>query len=239
MKPKQIRKRVLELALKYNHGHIAPALSIIEILVSLYSNILKDNDIFILSKGHGCLSWYAILQELGLRPDASKGHPDIDPSNGIFCSTGSLGHGLPIGVGAAFANKLMNKDGRVYVLMSDGECQEGSTWESLLFANQHKLDNIVIVIDINNLQALGETKDILNLEPLKDKFKSFGCEVVSVDGHNVENLTKAFLLQINKPLVILARTIKGKGISYMEGRSEWHNRIPNSEELKIAYEELK
>lgn len=238
MTPNEIRKETLRLALKTNNGHLGSALSIVEILKVLYDNILKKDDIFILSKGHGCLSWYVILKEQGFDPDILKGHPDRDIKNGIVCTTGSEGHGLPIGVGIALSKKLKGELGKVYVLCGDGEFQEGTSWESLLFSSHHKLDNLVVIIDRNRYQALGKTEDILALNSLSNKITAFECECSVVDGHNIEKLINEFNINTSDTKVLITNTIKGKGISYMENTPMWHNHLPNKDELIIALGEL-
>jgi len=229
--PKQIREEIIKLSRETNNGHVAPAMSCVEILISIY-NILSDKDRFIFSKGHGCLALYAVLRELGYNPNIYKGHPDLDIENGIHTTTGSLGHGLPIAVGMALARKLTNKAGKIYVLISDGELQEGTTWESLLIANHHKLNNLVVIIDKNNIQALDYTKNILKLNDIGDKLESFGAITSFVDGHNLDEITTCFnTLNEEYYNVIVANTIKGKGFSIMENNPEWHNRIPMDSEL--------
>lgn len=238
-KAKIIRREVLNLAMRYKVSHIAPAYSIVEILLALYEKVLKDDDKFILSKGHGCLSLYTILRQQGLNPTIS-GHPDIERNQGIECTTGSLGHGLPLGTGMALARKLKNKEGNIYVLISDGECQEGTTWESILIAAHHELDNLTIIVDHNKMQSLGRVDEILSLGNLREKFESFGCYVVETDGHRIPEVISALKIRTwKKPKVIIAHTIKGKGVSFMENKPEWHNRIPNPEELKVANKDLK
>lgn len=235
----KLRRDVLDLAVEYGEGHLGGSFSEIEILVSLYDNILKPEDKFILSKGHCCYPLYVLLREQGYSPKIS-GHPDIDEKNGIWCTTGSLGHGLPIGVGMSLARKKQNKEGNIYVLMGDGECQEGTTWESSLIASKYKLDNLISIVDRNNLQALGRTEEILPLNNLQNKFESFGWYVSEVDGHNISNLTKTLERKIkNQPHLVIANTIKGKGVSYMENNPEWHGRRVTFERVKQAYEELK
>jgi len=227
--------------MKTKDFHIAPALSCIDILVALYDNILTENDKFILSKGHACLSLYIMLLKKGLNPDINKHHPDIDIENGIECTTGSLGHGLPISVGMALAKKLKNEKGFIYVLLSDGECQEGTTWESIQIAVHHKLDNLIIIIDNNKLQSLDFIKNILSSPTsLYDKFKSFGIKSLAIaDGHNITMLTNMLKeSHYNSPKVIIANTIKGKGISFIENKPEWHARFPTEEEYKKGCEEL-
>jgi transketolase len=238
-KAKNLRKEVLEFAYEKGHGHIGGSFSIIEILLTLYDEVMSDKDKFILSKGHSCLPYYFILKEKGFNPTIS-GHPERDPENGIHCTTGSLGHGLPMGIGMAMARKMKNEEGNFYVLVGDAECQEGTIWESCLIASHHKLDNLTLIVDNNNLQTLGKTSDILSLGDIEKKFESFGCEVLSVDGHSFEELKNAFDKKTEgKPKVIIANTTKGKGVSYMENVSKWHTVVPNEEELNQAREELK
>jgi len=238
MIPNEIRRKTLDLAVEQCNGHIASAFSMVEILIALYDEVLTSDDKFILSKGHGCLSFYVVLREKGFNPTIS-GHPDIDVANGIECTTGSLGHGLPVGVGMALAKKLKGEKGTIYVLMGDGECQEGTTWESLLIASHHKLNNLVVIVDQNRLQALDRVEDILSLGELFKKFHSFGCYLTQCDGHNIDDIKKSFDARYEScPKVVIAHTVKGKGVSFMEDRAEWHNRSPNKKQLKQAYEEL-
>jgi len=240
-KAKGIRKDVLELSLKYKDGHIAPAFSVVEILAALYHEILNKDDKIILSKGHGCLSLYASLIDKGFNPKIS-GHPDVDVKQGIHCTTGSLGHGLPIGVGMAFAKKFKKEKGHIFVIIGDGECQEGTIWESLNLAQKYKLDNLTVIVDYNKLQALTTIKEVMNETNLKDKFEAFGCQVIEIDGHNfnelLDNLSTAKIKK-DIPRVVIADTIKGKGLSFMENIPEWHSRIPEGKLLEQAYEELK
>lgn len=236
---KKLRRDVLDLSVKMGDGHLGGSFSEIEILISLYDNILKSEDKFILSKGHCCYPLYVLLREQGYSPKIS-GHPDIDEKNGIWCTTGSLGHGLPIGVGMALARKKQNKKGQIYVLMGDGECQEGTIWESSLIASKYKLNNLTAIIDRNKLQALGETEKILPLNNLKNKFESFGWYTSEVNGHDISKLTKILGERVSKaPHMVIANTIKGKGVSYMENNPEWHGRRITFERVKQAYEELK
>ncbi len=239
-KAKKLRKNVLDLALKTEgDGHLGGSFSEIEILISLYKQVMKSNDKFILSKGHACYPLYVLLKEKGYNPKIS-GHPDIDEKNGICCTTGSLGHGLPIGVGMALARKLSKKNGRIYVLMGDGEIQEGTTWESSLIASHHKLDNLTVIIDHNKLQALEPIEKVLSLGNLKNKFQEFGYNVLEINGHSFLEIVNALKLKSEKkPQMIIAHTIKGKGVSYMENDPKWHGRKVILEEVKQAYEELK
>jgi len=238
-KAKRLRRGVLDLALETGgDGHLGGSFSEIEILLSLYNNIMTADDKFILSKGHACYPFYILLREKGYNPKIS-GHPDIDESNGICCTTGSLGHGLPIGVGMALARKLLGKKGRIYVLMGDGEIQEGTTWESSLLAVHYKLDNLMVIIDHNKLQALEPIKNVVSYGSLKDKFEEIGYEAWEVDGHSFEEIIGALGKQPQaKPGILIANTIKGKGVSYMENDPKWHAKKVTIEEVKEAYKEL-
>lgn len=240
-KAKEIRKKILEMAIDQNDGHIAPAYSTVDIITCLYENILKKDDKFILSKGHGCLALYSILENKGFKPKYS-GHPDIDENNGIYCTTGSLGHGLPIAVGMAIARKYLKKNGHIFVMLGDGECQEGTTWESLNLAKHYKLDNLTIIIDNNKLQALDSIKKIMSENNLYEKCKVFGCNAYEIKGHdfgNILDILSNSTIKKDMPRAVVANTIKGKGLSFMEGKPEWHSRIPEGELLEKAYEELK
>ena len=257
---KKARILSLKMVNKSKASHIGSALSIIDMLAVLYCEILNINinnlndrkrDIFILSKGHACISVYAIL---GLLDFFSLSNLDTYGQNGsdfmnhishkvpgVEFSTGSLGHGLPFATGKALASKISKIDNKIFVVLGDGELDEGSNWEALLFASHHKLDNLIAIIDYNNLQSLTTVKDTLNLEPLKDKFESFGSHVLIVDGHDHLALNKVFKEAIEikfKPVVIIANTIKGKGVSYMENKVKWHYSTPNNAELEIAINEI-
>lgn len=237
---KSLRKDILEMAIKHKDGHIAPSYSFVEIIVALYEQIMDKDDKFILSKGHGCLCLYAMLRKKGFNPKIS-GHPDIEPEQGIVCTTGSLGMGLGIGVGIAFAKKIKKKKGNVFVVVGDGECQEGQVWESLNLAQKYMLDNLIIIIDHNKLQALTFIKDVMNETNLKQKFEAFGAYTIEADGHNfndlLESLDKKRIVE-GKPKIIIAHTVKGKGLSFMENVACWHSRIPEGELLTKAHKEL-
>ena len=256
-----VRKIILDLIYRTKSPHIGSSFSCVEILVSLYFKILNispddplnDNrDRFILSKGHACPALYAVLFKKGfLSLDELKGfavdgglleqHPTRDVRKGIEVSTGSLGHGLSIGVGMALAGKIDKKTYRTFVLLSDGELNEGATWEAALFASHHGLDNLVAIVDCNKIQALGFTKDIIDMGPLKKKWTSFGWAVKEVDGHDIGRICRV-LSRIpfteRKPSVLIANTIKGKGVSFMENQLLWHYRAPDNEEYQMAIEEL-
>jgi transketolase len=259
---KKIRKKIFLMSYRAGSGHIAPSLSCVEILVALYFKILNINknnlndqnrDRFILSKGHASSALYSILAEKGIideklldtfcqKEGILGAHPEAHFIPGVEVSTGSLGHGLSFGSGMALAGKIDNKNYRVFVLLSDGECQEGSVWEAAAFASQHKLNNLVAIVDYNKLQSLGRTDEILSLEPFCDRWKSFGWGVKEVDGHDISQIVDnldSLPYAKNKPSVLIAHTVKGKGISFMENVPLWHYRIPKTiEEIEIVCKEL-
>jgi len=256
---RSIRKSVLNLIYQTKSPHIGPSFSIVEILVALYFNHLNtspenssdpDRDRFILSKGHACAALYAVLAERGFFNNSDldgfaknsgtlEQHPKIDLSRGIEVSTGSLGHGLSIGAGMAISGKVDNRQYKVYALLSDGELNEGSVWEAIMFAGHHKLNNLVALVDCNKIQALGYTKDIIDLEPLEEKWKSFGWHVQAIDGHDfLQILNSLEQLSSELPNVIILHTVKGKGVSFMENQLLWHYRAPDDEEYQLALEEL-
>ena len=255
---KQIRKLSLEMVFKAKASHIGSALSISDIVAVLYGRVMRvspldplmpSRDRFILSKGHACVAVYAALAETGFIPhDILKTYGQDDSwlmnhishkINGVEFSTGALGHGLSFGVGKSLAAKISGDDWRNFVLLSDGEMDEGSNWEALMFAAHHKLGNLTAIIDYNKLQSLDTISATLNLEPLSDKLKAFGCEVMEVDGHDHSALFAALSnAHLEKPTVVIAHTIKGKGVSYMEGKVSWHYKSPSLSELQIALSEL-
>jgi len=260
---KEIRKMILEIAFKTKTHHLGSSLSIVDLLTVLYFRTLKINpkklkdishDHLILSKGHACLALYSILVKKGffsekefIRNYAVDGgklgiHPDKDSMPGIEVTTGSLGNGLPIGVGLALADKINKSSYRTFVIVGDGECNEGIIWEAVMFASQHKLDNLIVILDRNNLQGFGRTKEVIDLEPLIDKWKSFNWSVKKINGHNFNEIIRVFdqiPFKKNKPSVIIADTIKGKGVSFLEDKLESHYKCINQEELEIALKELK
>ena len=238
---KLLRREIIALAEDSGISHYGGSLSIVEVLVLLYKDILNEKDKIIISKGHGILGLYPLLREKGLNP-AIKAHPDIDEKNGIYATTGSLGHGLPIAVGMAFAKKLKRESGIIYVILGDGEIQEGTTWESLNLARKFKLDNLCVIIDSNKLQALDSVKEILDETNIKGKVEAFGAVAEQVNGHNFQDLINGFEILgkvANSPKVLIVDTIKGKGISFMENDAKWHTRNMSSDEVKQAYGELK
>ena len=247
---KKIRKNILKISHAAKSAHIASSLSIVDLIVTIYFNFMQKDkkNIFILSKGHACLAQYCLLYELGyikkktLDTFGKNGTILMSHSShkvpGVNLSTGSLGHGLPVSAGIALSKKIINKNGKVFVLLSDGELNEGSNWESLLFISHHNLNNLVIIIDYNKIQSLDFVNKTLKLQPLKKKFTSFGCKVLEIDGHNHKEIFKSLKNSSNRPLVIIANTIKGKGISFMENKVLWHYKPPNDHELKLGLEEL-
>jgi len=251
------RKKVLEMIYQAQTSHIGSNFSSIDILTVLYNianidkELREDRDRIVTSKGWVAASVYYFLAQKGIIPkedletyceEGSKYIGLVEPNvRGIEAAGGSMGFGLPFSIGFALAKKIKKEKGKVFVLMSDGEMDCGTTWESALIAAHNKLDNLVVVIDFNGLQAMGKVKDILNIEPLKDKWKAFGWEVREIDGHNFEEIEKALTKSVQKkekPMVIIARTIKGKGVSFMEGNNIWHYKAPSEEEYQKALREL-
>ena len=214
---KQVRRDAIKLS-KANGGyHWGGSFSCTEILISLYDEVLTDDYVFILSKGHGCWCYYVLLREKGFNPTL-EGHPSYDPVNGIHATTGSLGHGFPFGIGIALAKKLKGEKGKVYVLMGDGECQEGTTWESLLLAVKLKLTNLVVIVDWNRIQGSGFVDDINSITGLIKIAETIGWEVDGIDGHDLKQIYNSLFAEIlnqckaEQSLIIFTNTIKGKGI---------------------------
>lgn len=255
---RKIRLHVLEMVTYSKTSHIGAAYSIVEILVVLYFRILKidhsdlkneSRDKFILSKSHASAALYATLVEKGFFPKdflqkycidggILPAHLDKTHVPGIEFSLGSLGHGFSVGLGMAISNHQTKNNGKIYVIIGDGECNEGSIWEGVMLASHLKLSNFTAIIDYNKIQSFGRTNEVINQEPLSERWKSFGWDVIEIDGHDFEQLLDAFLLPQNKPKVIIAHTIKGKGVSFMEDRLEWHYKSPSKEEFQIAKKEL-
>lgn len=257
---KSIRGLALQMVHRANASHIGGVLSISDLLAVLYGGLLavdpknpdwEDRDRFILSKGHCCAGVYAALALRGFFPierleeyaqDASLMMSHISHHvPGVDFSTGSLGHGLPFAVGKALSARLSKKSWRTFVLLSDGELDEGSNWEAILFAAHHHLNNLVAILDYNKLQSLTSVDLTLRLEPLSDKFRSFGWRVLEIDGHDHEAIGRAFLggdAPVPQPLIVIAHTTKGKGVSFMENKVEWHYKSPNSKQLEQALAEI-
>lgn len=242
MRSQRIRRIILEQSKRANVGHIGSALSIADIIAALYGGILHipdpddpDRDRFVLSKGHAALALYAALFLKGWISEASLNsycgdasllgvHPEHALRGVDFC-TGSLGHGLPIGAGAALAARLQESPRRVFVLLSDAECNEGSLWEAVMFGAHHRLANLIAIIDLNGQQALGYTDQVLSLSPMAERWRAFGWDVHEVDGHSVADIERTvggLATNDGRPHVLVARTTFGKGVSYMENQIKWH-----------------
>jgi transketolase len=254
----EIRRLVLKQSKRANVGHIGSCLSIADIMAAMYEGILRtgngdevDRDRFVLSKGHAALALYAALHATGrlekedldrfcTNGSALGTHPEhVVP--GIDFSTGSLGHGLPMAVGAALGARMRGAARRVFVLLSDAECNEGSTWEAVMFAAQHKLANLVAIVDVNGQQALGYTREVLDLSPLAERFGSFGWDVHEADGHDpagLANLIARLDTTSGAPHVVLAQTVFGSGVSFMESQIRWHYLPMNDDEYEVALAEV-
>jgi transketolase len=256
-----IRRRSVEMTHTAKASHVGSSLSMVELLSVLYGKVLRvdpeqpewpERDRFILSKGHGCAAYYAILAETGFFPlewldtfyqNGSKlaGHATHTHVPGIEISTGSLGHGLSVATGMALAAKRDGSAWRAFCLLSDGECDEGSTWEPILFAPHHRLDNLIAIVDYNKIQSLGTVKEVMDLDPFADKWRAFGWAVREIDGHNLAEIEAALEqlpFESNKPSCLIAHTLKGKGVSFMENKLLWHYRTPQGEEYVAALAEL-
>ena len=256
-----IRKSIIEEVYSAQSGHPGGSLSCADILTVLFFNQMNidpskksdpNRDRFVLSKGHACAALYATLAHRGYFDKAKlasfrktggilQGHPDMKNIPGIDMSSGSLGQGLSIANGMALSSKLDKKGFRVYCLVGDGEIEEGQIWEAAMTASNYKLDNLCLIVDNNNLQIDGKVEDVMNIYPIKEKFQSFGFKTFEVDGHNIDELINVFQKAKTvkeKPTVIIAKTVKGKGVSYMEGEVAWHGKAPNKVQYEIALEEL-
>lgn len=230
-------------------GHIGGNLSALDAILHLHSSVIGDDDVFVLSKGHSAGALYVSLWATGQISDEAlrsfhgdgtvlAGHPIAGWHKRIAYATGSLGHGLGLAAGVALGKQLRGDPGTVYCLLSDGECQEGSIWEAVMFLHHRKLANLVILVDVNGLQGFGSTRDVASLEPLAPKFRSFGLAVEEIDGHSPEALDAALAKRRGEPLVVLLRTVKGRGVSFMEGRMEWHYLPLNESQYQLAIREL-
>jgi transketolase len=256
-----VRAATVRMAHKGRTSHVASALSCVDVLVTLYFHSMRvdpvrpedpASDRFILSKGHGCMAWFATLAERGYFPadlldeySLNGGrlaeHPSPGSVPGVDVATGSLGHGLSIAAGISVARRIEGRPGRTFVVLSDGECNEGSVWEAAMFAARWKLDNLVAIVDYNKWQAMGRSDEITALAPLADKWRAFGWETTEVDGHDLAALATvldAVPLATGKPTAIVAHTVKGKGVSFMEGDLEWHYRPPSESDLTRALLEI-
>jgi transketolase len=258
---KKLRRHIITMIGKAGSGHPGGSLSAVEILTTLYFKVLRhkprdphwsDRDRFILSKGHAAPALYATLAECGYFPveelltlrqmdSRLQGHTDRTLTPGVEMSAGALGQGLSFAIGVALAGRLNLKDYGVYVLLGDGECDEGQVWEAAMAAAHFKVDNLVAIVDNNGQQIGGWNRDVMNLEPFDKKWQAFGWHIIEVDGHSVPQLIQAFdrAKKIKRqPTVIIAHTIKGKGVSFMENNPDFHGKAPNAEEVKLALKEL-
>lgn len=259
---KAIRNHIIRMLAKSGSGHPGSSLSTVDLLVTLFYNKLKhnpqmpawpDRDRFILSKGHACPALYAVLAERGyfevskldtLRQFGSilQGHPCMKTTPGIEISGGSLGQGLSVGLGIALAARLDKKDYRTYVMLGDGELEEGQIWEAAMATSHFKMENLCAIVDHNDLQIDGSIRDIMSPHPIPDKWKSFGWHTVEIDGHDYPSIMSAYKEAENtkgRPTVIIAKTVKGKGVSFMENQVDWHGKTPSKEEAERAFAELK
>lgn len=262
---RQVRLEVAKINCRTRDSHIGGGYSAVDVISVLYTRILnlnRDNlndpnrNVFILSKGHIATTMFATLAHAGIIPYEDLDYHLADGKNyaghtrkyqtqgvpGVEMSAGSLGHGSCVGCGMAYAKKIQGYSGNIYVLMGDGECNEGSVWESAMFAARFNLNNLILIVDRNHLQAYGRDEQVLNMGDLEEKFKSFGCNAITINGHDydeIESVLKAAPMNTNKkPTVIIADTVKGKGVSFMENRLEWHFKSPSEEQLKMIEEEL-
>ncbi len=258
---KDLRRLVVDALDGGSRGHLGSSMSLIEILRVIYDDVLRhrpddptweERDRCILSKGHGCLAQYAVLATHGYFPRQEMrtfchfpsilgGHPERSKIPGVEASTGALGHGLSIGVGMAIAARIRKRDTRVFVVMGDGEINEGSVWEAAMSASKHGLTNLTAVVDYNKLQSYGRTAEVLDMEPLADKWRAFGFETVEVDGHDVGELRRALSTPLgeDKPTMVIAHTVKGKGVAFAENEPTWHHksRVP-ADQIQAMYDAL-
>ena len=260
-KANQIRQEIIKQVYRAQSGHPGGSLSIADVMAVLYFNELnideknpkwEDRDRFVLSKGHCVAALYAALAIKGYFnleelnnfrkiEGILQGHPDMKKIPGIDMSTGSLGQGISAAVGMAIAGKLDNKNYRVYTIVGDGEIEEGQVWEAAMSASKYKLDSLCVIVDNNNLQIDGTIEEVMGLRNIDEKFQSFGFDVITIDGHNMQEIINAFEKAKaikDKPTCIIAKTIKGKGVSFMENKVEWHGKAPNKEEFEQAMNEV-
>ena len=258
---KEVRRGILEEVYNAQSGHPGGSLSVADILTVLYFNELnideknpkwEDRDRMVLSKGHCSPALYSCLANRGFFQIEDlktfrklnsylQGHPDMNKIPGVDMTTGSLGQGLSAAVGMAITGKMDNKDYRVYCVLGDGEIEEGQIWEAAMSAKKYALDNLCVIVDNNNLQIDGTVEEVMSPYPIDEKFRSFGFEIIKIDGHNMQEILDAFEVAKNvkgKPVCIIAKTIKGKGVSYMENQVGWHGKAPNEEQYNMAMDEL-
>lgn len=255
------RRQIIEMITAAKSGHPGGSLSAVEILVTLYFDVLQhdpqnphwpDRDRVILSKGHACPVLYSLMAQCGYTPadqlhtlrqlgSIYQGHPDVRFIPSLEASTGSLGQGVSVALGMGLAARLDGKPSRAYVIVGDGEIQEGQIWEAAMFGSYHKVDNVVCIVDYNRIQLDGFVKDIMDLEPLADKWRSFGWHTIEADGHSIEALQRAYKEAAEtkgKPTCIIAHTVKGKGVSFMENNPKYHGVAPSEKEKELALQEI-
>jgi transketolase len=258
---KRLRRHIVTMTGKAGSGHPGGSLSAVEILITLYFKVLRhkpqaprwpDRDRFILSKGHAAPALYSVLAECGYFPmewlltlrqmdSCLQGHTDCNLTPGVEMSAGALGQGLSFSIGVALAGRLNRRDYRTYVLLGDGECDEGQVWEAAMASAHFKVDNLVAIVDNNGQQIGGWNRDVMNLEPFPAKWQAFGWHVIEVDGHSIPQLSQAFdrAKRIKgQPTVVIAHTIKGKGVSFMENNPDFHGKAPTAEEVRLALKDL-
>ncbi len=256
-----IRRYIIEMISNAEGGHIGGALSIADIMAVLYFHILKidpgnpeweDRDRVVLSKGHASAAWYAALAERGYFPKEElltfdhinsrlQGHPDMNKTPGVDMSSGSLGQGISVALGMALAARYLKKTYRTFVILGDGETQEGQVWEAAMLAANYNTDNLIAILDYNKLQLYGETNAIINIEPVIEKWRVFGWNTIEINGHRINEIVQALEEAVKfdgKPTIVVGHTIKGKGVSFMENKVEWHSLAPTKEQAKQALKEL-
>jgi len=247
---REARLRLLRMHFESGVGHIGGNLSSLDILISLYCKVLQPDDVFVLSKGHSAGAWYTALWSAGVLTDDDlvtfhkdgtrlSGHPPLKGIPEVKFATGSLGHGLGLAAGVALGKKLRGLPGRVFCLTSDGEWNEGSCWEALIFIAHNRLENLVLVVDRNGLQGFGSTEEVANLRRMAPKFRHFGLSSEEIDGHDCEGICRALSKESRKPRAVIARTTKGRGVSFMENRMEWHYLPMNHAQYMQAEKEIR
>jgi len=257
----QLRMDIVQMLAAAGSGHSGGSLSIADILACLYFAVMRHNpqdphwrerDRFVLSKGHACPALYTVLAEAGYFPREElftlrkldsilQGHPDMNKTPGVEFSSGSLGQGFAAAFGMALGYKMDDNPGRIFVMLGDGECQEGIIWEAAMGISHYKLDNLTAILDYNNLQIDGKVSEIMEIAPIADKFRAFGWKVYEIDGHDIEQILWALSPEriiSDKPTMIIARTVKGKGVSFMENQVDWHGKAPSAQEAEVALGEL-
>jgi transketolase len=246
---RKARARLLTMHFESGVGHIGGNLSSIDILLHLYHRVISRDDVFILSKGHAAGALYTALWSIGRLTDDDlrqfhgngtrlSGHPPVKKIPEILFATGSLGHGLSLSAGVALGKRFRSEPGRVFCLLSDGEWNEGSTWEALIFSKHHRLESLCLIVDANGLQGFGTTEEVADLGSLAEKLRAFGLQTAEIDGHDIEAINAAFALDTPGPLAVVAHTKKGSGVSFMEDKMEWHYRSMTPEQYQQALDEV-